>query len=103
MNADRPRYVLDSLLAHILETEAELVAHLIVNVARNVDSTRIGERLQPRRHVDAVAINIIVVADDIADIDSNAELDASSRSAPRHCARPCCAECRRRNARRRRR
>ncbi len=77
VNADRPRNVLHLLLAHVLKAEAELVAHLIVNVARNANSARLGERLQPRRHVHAVAINIVVVADDIADIDSNAELDAA--------------------------
>src|SRR4029453_3348653 len=77
VDTNRPRNVLENLLANVLEAEAELVAHLIVNVARNADSTRLGKRLQPCRHVDAVAINIVVVADDVADIDSNAELDAA--------------------------
>ena len=75
MNANRPRNILDGLLAHVLETEAELVAYLIVDIARNADATRLGERFQPRRHVDAVAINIVVVTDDVADIDSHAEPD----------------------------
>jgi hypothetical protein len=54
-----------------------IVAHLIVDIARDHNATRLGERLQPRRHVDAVAIDIVVIADDVADIDSNAELDAA--------------------------
>ena len=59
VDADRPRDVLDRLLAHVLETEVELVAHLVVDIARNHDAARLGERFQPRRHVDAVAVDIV--------------------------------------------
>ena len=59
VNTDRPRDVLDGLLAHILEAETELVAHLIVDIARNHDPAGFGERLQPSRHVDAVAVYIV--------------------------------------------
>ena len=45
MNSERPRDVLDGLLAHILEIEAELVPHLIVNDARDHDAAWIGESL----------------------------------------------------------
>src|SRR5260370_7477369 len=69
--------VLNRLLSHVLETEAQLVAHLIMDVAGYQDSPWLGERLQPGRYVDAVAINVILVADDVANIDTNAELDAS--------------------------
>ena len=76
VDPDRPCDVLDGLLAHVLEAEAQLVSHLVVDLARNHDAAGLGERLQPRGHVDAVAINIVVVADDVADVDADAELDA---------------------------
>src|SRR5476649_1301081 len=77
MDADRSGNIFDRLLAQIFETEAELVAHLIMNDARNHDSTGIGERLQPRCHVDTVAKDVVTVDHNVADIDADAELDAA--------------------------
>ena len=77
MDANRACNVLDHLLAHVLETKGKLVAHLIMHDSRNHDAAGVRERLQTRRHVDTVAENIVVVADDIANIDSNAELYAA--------------------------
>src|SRR5690348_10255731 len=76
MNADRTGNVLDGLLAHILEAEAQLVAHLIMDVARNHDASGFGKSFQPRRHVDSITVDIILIADNVADIDSDAEFDA---------------------------
>ena len=77
MDPNRPCDVFDGLLAHVLEAEAQLVSHLVVDIARNHNAAGFGKRLQPGGHVDAVAINIVVVADDVADIDSDTELDAA--------------------------
>src|SRR5215216_2204682 len=77
VNADRPCNVLDGLFAHIFKIEAEFVAHLIVHDPRHHNATGRGERLQPCRNVDAVPVDIVVIADDIADIDAYAELDAA--------------------------
>ena len=44
-----------------------------------IDAAWIGERLQPGRHVDAVAVDVVVVADDVADIDADAKFDAPVR------------------------
>ena len=70
MDADRTRNVLDSLLAHVLEAKAELIAHLIVHDARNHDAAGIGERFKPSRHIDAVAKNIAAVDYDVTNIDA---------------------------------
>ena len=80
MDADRARNVLDYLLAQVLEAEAQLVAHLIVDIARNQDAARLGECFQPRCHIDAIAVNIILIADDVADVDADAKFDATIRS-----------------------
>jgi hypothetical protein len=75
MNTDRPTDVLDRLLTQIFKTETELVADFIAHVARDHDATGIGKSLQPRRNVDPVTKNIIVVDDDVADIDADTELN----------------------------
>ena len=62
MNSNRPRDVPDGLLAHVF-VSGQLVAHLVVDITSNHDAAGVGERLQPGGHVDAVAINIVVVAD----------------------------------------
>ena len=61
---------------HILRGEVELVAHLVVHDAAHTDTARLGERFQTRRYIDAVAIDVVVVEDDVAEIDPDAELDA---------------------------
>ena len=47
MNADRTRNVFDDLLAQVLETEAELIAYLIVHDTRDVYAARLSQRLEP--------------------------------------------------------
>ncbi|MGB8039115.1 MAG: hypothetical protein WCF39_13675 [Pseudolabrys sp.] len=44
--------------------------------ARNHDTAGIGERFEPRRHIDAIAEDIAAVDDDIAHVNANAELNA---------------------------
>ena len=77
MDPDWTRDVLDGLLAEILEAEAQLVAYLIVDIARNQDAARVGECFQPRGHIDAIAVDIILIADDVADVDADTKFDAT--------------------------
>ena len=67
--------VLDRLLALIEELQLELVADLVAHHRRAGDAARPRQTLEPRRHVDAVAIEIVAVDDDVAEIDADAELD----------------------------
>jgi hypothetical protein len=73
---DRSRDVLDLLLAQIVEAKIELVADLVAHDATDTDSARLGESFEPRRHVDPVAIDIVILDDDVAKIDADAELHA---------------------------
>src|SRR5215831_16536629 len=77
MDADRPGDILDGLLPHVLEPEAELVAYLIMHDARHHDPAGIRQRLEPRGHVDAVAKNVVAIDDDVTDIYTDAEPDAT--------------------------
>jgi hypothetical protein len=70
VDTDWPRDVFDRLLAHVIETKTELIAHLIVHDARNHDAPGIGQRLQPGRHIDAVTEDVIPIDYDVADVDA---------------------------------
>ena len=88
-DVDRAGDVLDVLLADILKRDVvEPVADLIAHGARDADAAGLGEHLETRRDVDAVAKNIVLLDDHVAQIDADAELDPSRRRhigiAPRH-------------------
>jgi len=72
----RPRDVLDALLAHVLEGVGEPVADMVADGARDADAARRRQPLQPRRDVDAVAVNIAAVGDHVAEIDPDAKSEA---------------------------
>ena len=68
--------VLEALLAQILEGAIEPALDLALDDRRDADPARLGERFQPRRDIDAVAVDVAVLDDDVARIDADAELDA---------------------------
>src|SRR5262245_47340973 len=75
VHADRTWNVFDDLLPHVLETETEFVAHLIVHNARNHDPSRVSQRLEPCRHVHAITKNITAIDYNITNIDADPKLD----------------------------
>jgi hypothetical protein len=64
------------MIAHRREGEVELALDLIVDVAGDADAARLGEALEARRDVDAVAEDVAVLEDDVADVDADAKADA---------------------------
>jgi hypothetical protein len=56
--------------------EGTIEPTLVVHDARDEDRSGLGDPLQPRGDVDAVAVNIAIFDDYIARIDADAELDA---------------------------
>jgi hypothetical protein len=58
---------------HILEGNIDFAANLTLRVIRNADAARLGNALKPRRNVDAIAKNITVIDDDVADMDADAK------------------------------
>ena len=71
-----PVDVLQRLLACILEGEVEPVADIVAHRAGHGDAARPGDALDARRDVDAVAIDVVVLEDDVAEMDADAEFDA---------------------------
>src|SRR5262249_36167261 len=70
-----PGDVLDLLFAHILERKIELIAHLIAHDAADAHPPRPRKSFEPRRDIDATAINVFVVNDDVANVQTNTKLD----------------------------
>jgi hypothetical protein len=68
--------VLDPVLAHRLERQRELVAHLVINAPGDADAPRLGEALKARGDVHAVAVDVALLQHDVADVDADAEPDA---------------------------
>ena len=79
-DADRSSDVLDDLVTEILESDlVQSVTDLITDRARDTDAARFGERFEARRHVDAIAKNVVFLNDHVAQIDADAELYPSRR------------------------
>jgi hypothetical protein len=69
----RLRDILQALRTQILEGNIDFAANLAIRVIGNADAARLGNPLKPRRNVDAIAKNIIVIDDDVADVDADAK------------------------------
>src|SRR6185437_8676603 len=88
IDADRIGDVLDPLIAERLVAADQLVLDLLVDAAGDIDGARLGEALQPRRDVDAVAEDVVGLDDHVAEIDPDAIEDPlrvrQGRVAPDH-------------------
>ncbi len=75
-DVDRAGDVFDVLVAEILKGNVvKPVADLIAHGTRDADAAGLGKHLKTRRDVDAVAEDVVLLDDDIAQIDADAELD----------------------------
>src|SRR4051794_25829940 len=72
---DRLGDVLDPLRAHRGKADRELACNLLTHPTRDADPTRLGQALQPGGDVDAVAVDVVVLDDDVAGVDADAEAD----------------------------
>jgi len=72
----RPGNVFDLLLAQILKDKGEPVAHVIMNRTGDEDPAGIGQGFDPRGDVDPVAIEVVRLDDDVAEVNADAQFDA---------------------------
>jgi hypothetical protein len=70
-----PRDILDLLLAKILEGVIELVADVIAHHSADADTARFGEGLQSCRDIHAVAEDVVLLDNHVAEVDADAESD----------------------------
>src|ERR1700730_13742608 len=68
------RDILDRLLARVFVGKRQLVAHLVVRRARDTDTTRSRETLQPRPDVYPIAIDLLAFDHHVAEVHADAEL-----------------------------
>src|SRR6516225_1966023 len=76
---DRPRDILERLLAHVFEGDIETACGILLNAGRDADAAWLGQAFEPRRDIDAVAKDIAVLDDDIALVNADPKLDAPIR------------------------
>ena len=69
---NRDRNIFDLMGSHIDVFDGQLGADGIMQGFRNADAARLGERLEPRCDIDAVAEQIAVLIDHISDGQANA-------------------------------
>ncbi|MCY1231172.1 hypothetical protein D9M72_436100 [compost metagenome] len=67
--------VLQYLLAKVFDRQFEAVGHLCRHRGGHADAADIGQLLDARGDVDAVAEDVVVLEDDVAEIDADAEFD----------------------------
>jgi hypothetical protein len=74
--ADGPRDVLELLLADVFEGEVEPACRILLHPRRYADPAGLGQAFEPGCDVDAIAKDVAVLDDDVADIDPDAPLYA---------------------------
>ena len=63
--------VLQTLFADIFEDDVCLAANALVDSIRDADTSGFGDGFQSSRNVDAVAIDVITIDNNVAEIDAN--------------------------------
>ena len=69
--------ILQGLRADVLEGEVGLVAHLLEDGAGDADAAGLGQGLEARRDVHAVAVDVLVFDDHVAEVDADAKAEPS--------------------------
>jgi hypothetical protein len=72
---DRSVDILYAYLAAILKTNVHPIADALMDDRGDADPAGLCERLQACSNVDAIAIDVVAVDNDIAEIDANAQDD----------------------------
>ena len=79
IDPEGPRDVLELLLALIDEADIDPAFAILLDPRRHADTAGIRQSFETRGHVDAVAENVAILDDDVADIDADPELDPAVR------------------------
>jgi hypothetical protein len=77
INADGLRDILDGLLAEVFEFKRQFFHDVIVNAARDADTSGVCQPFQTCGDIHPVAENIPVLQHDVADVDADAKLHSA--------------------------
>ena len=75
VNEQRPRDVLEALLAEVVKLGIDFAAHLTEGVLRDADAAGFGDPFESCRDVDAIAVDVAVFDNDVAEVHSDPEGD----------------------------
>ena len=90
--------VLEGLRPKVIAGDLDLAPDLPIGVIGDANAARLGNALQSGSDIDAVAEDVVVVDDDVADVDADAKFDPVDPAVHRRSARPCRAGLRPRSA-----
>src|SRR5262249_5940952 len=79
VGSDRPRDVLELLLADVLKGKVELARGILLHPRRDANPARRGQAFEPGRDINPVTKDVAVLDDDVTDVDADAQLDAVVR------------------------
>ena len=79
IDPDRLGNVLHRVFACVLESRLDLAHDLVVNKLTQSRCRPVRPSLEPRRHIDAVAVDVPFVNDDVTRIDADTELQTALR------------------------
>jgi hypothetical protein len=74
-DTDRSIDILDTYFAAILKTNVHPIADALMDNGGDADPAGLCERLQTCGNIDAIAIDVVALNNDIAEIDANAQHD----------------------------
>jgi hypothetical protein len=69
--------ILNAMAAKRAVVEGELILNLLVDSVRNAHSTRLGECLEPRGDINAIAEDVLTIYYHIAEIDADPQLETA--------------------------
>ena len=67
------------LLAAVLEHDIEAAFHIFLHPSRYADAAGLSDAFQARGDVDAIAEDVAIVRDDVADVNADAQLNPPGR------------------------
>jgi hypothetical protein len=79
IDPEGPRDVLELLLALVDEADINPAFGILLDPRRHADAAGVRQSFETRGHVDAVAKNVAILDDNVADIDADPELDPAVR------------------------
>jgi hypothetical protein len=71
--------ILECLQTHILLGDVYLAPNLPTSIVGDTDAAGVGYSFKARGNVDAIAEDVVVIDDDIADVDADPEIDPHCR------------------------
>src|SRR5690348_16083405 len=72
----RPGNIFHALLTEVLERVRQFISYLLEYGLGDTDPVRFGKRLEPRRDIDPIAVDVLRLGDHVAQVDAYAKADA---------------------------